>query len=265
MPAIVELRLSPGRDIEPTTRQLHGLACALFEGSLSGGSPGSPPGGNGGGHAAQDKPFSVWPLREVPGGWVFRGAWLLPGFPQGVLAACGQVQLGPAACTVTDVAFHPATHAELAGVPEIDGIRLTLLSPAYFSQNGAQVTEPDPRLIAGSWRRRWNASLPAGDDLAVGDELWRDIHLALHVTGSGLRTEIRDTGYRPQAGLVGTITLRLEQEASVEVRRGLGMLARFAEFCGTGAQVTHGFGATKVTLLRSSWLSGAAAGGPTLR
>jgi CRISPR-associated endoribonuclease Cas6 len=241
MPAIVELRLRPDRPVEPTTRQLHGLACALFEGSANAE------------HEGREKPFSVWPLREVPDGWLLRTAWLPPGFPQGVLASVGQVRLGPAVCTVTDMALRPVTHAELAAVPAIDGIRLTLLSPAYFSQNGAHVAEADPRLIAGSWRRRWNASLPSGSGLAVDAPLWRDIHLALHVAGSGLHTETSDTGYRPQAGLVGTATVRLETGAPPEVRRAFGTLARFAEYCGTGAQVTHGFGATKVTLLHSSW------------
>lgn len=33
MPAIMEMRLCPARPFEPTTRQLHGLACAVFEGA----------------------------------------------------------------------------------------------------------------------------------------------------------------------------------------------------------------------------------------
>lgn len=197
----------------------------------------------------------MWPLRNTHGGWLLRGAWLPPGLPRSMLAACGQVRLGPVTCTVTDLALRPAAHTELAEVPPIDGIRLTLLSPAYVSRNGMHVPELDPRLIVGSWRRQWNASLPPGSELAVDRQLWRDIHLGLHVTGSGLRTEVRDTGYRPRAGLVGTATLRLETDAPPTARRALGMLARFAEYCGTGAQVTHGFGATKTTLLHSSWSS----------
>lgn len=249
MPAIIELRLVPDRQFDPTTRQLHGLACALFEGAPRAYDATH----TSAGHSAQEKPFAVWPLRKVPGGWLLRAAWLRSGFPQRVLACCGKIRLGPAACTATDVALQPVTHAQLAAVPAIDGIRLTLLSPAYFSQNGAHVTEADPRLIAGSWRRRWNASLPAGSDLEVNDQQWRDVHLALHLTGSGLRTMVRDTGYRPQQGLVGAATLRLESGVSPETRRAFGVLASFAEYCGTGAQVTHGFGATKVNLLRSSW------------
>jgi len=254
LPAVIELRLRPTssgpRGFEPTTRQLHGLGCALFEG------PGAV-------HADQEKAWTVWPLRpDGDGGWLLRGAWLRSGFPQNVLAGCGSVRLGPVDFAVTDVAFRPVPHEELADVPAVDGARVTLLSPAYFSQNGVHVAEPDVRLIAGSWRRRWNASLPAGSFLAVEAPLWRDIHLALHVTGSGLQTAVRDTGYkaaggayRQQAGLVGTMTLRLESCVPGEVRRAFGTLARFAEYCGTGAQVTHGSGATRVTLLQSSWSS----------
>lgn len=152
------------------------------------------------------------------------------------------------------------THEDLADAPPVDGFRLTLLSPAYFSQGGQHITTPDVRLIVGSWRRRWNASLPDDSELFIDAALWRDTHLALHITGSGLQTEIRDTGYRvgrgsyrQQPGLTGTATLRLESGAPGEVRRALGALARFAEYCGTGAQVTHGFGATRTTLLHNSW------------
>jgi CRISPR-associated endoribonuclease Cas6 len=250
MPVIVELRLRPraprssrAREPEPTTRQLHGLACALFEGARSSDEA----------HAAHDKPFTIWPLRPVPDGWLLRGAWLPAGFPQNVLAASGQARLGPVACTISDLALRTATHDELADAEQADGARLTLLSSTYFSQNGARVTEPDPRLLAGSWRRRWNASLPPGSGMLIDEGLWRDIHLGLHVTGAGIRLEPRDTGYRQQAGMVGTLTLRLETGASPAVRQAFGALARFAEYCGTGAQVTHGFGATRTTLLRSSW------------
>ena len=258
MPAVIELRLCPAAPVphgfEPTTRQLHGLACALFEGA-------------GAAHDGAEKPFTVWPLREArggrdgaSGGWLLRAAWLRPGFPQSMLAACGTVRLGPVECAVADIAFRPVTHEGLAGVPEADGARVTLTSPAYFSQSGEYVAEPDARLIAGSWRRRWNASLPAGSELAVDAGLWRDIHLALHVTGSGLRTVARETGYRApngewgkRTGLTGSLTLRLESGAPRDARHAFGALARFAEYCGTGAQVTHGFGATRVTLLHTSW------------
>jgi CRISPR/Cas system endoribonuclease Cas6 (RAMP superfamily) len=49
------------------------------------------------------------------------------------------------------------------------------------------------------------------------------------------------------------------------VRAAFGALARFAEYCGTGAQVTHGFGATKTTVLRSSWSPAGALAGDEAR
>ena len=107
--AVIELHLQPTRPVPPGftphTRQLHGLACTLFE---SGGT----------GHENQEKPWTIWPLRRdgspswngrvadgvrgridgasgEPGvGWLFRGAWLRDGFPQQVLTSCGLVQLG---------------------------------------------------------------------------------------------------------------------------------------------------------------------------
>ena len=93
MPAIVEMRLRPSRPLEPTTRQLHGLACAMFEGP------------NSAGHIGQ---FTVWPLHPDPDGWLLRAAWLPPSLPHSVLAACGQLRLGPVTCAVTDLALRPA-------------------------------------------------------------------------------------------------------------------------------------------------------------
>jgi CRISPR-associated endoribonuclease Cas6 len=237
MPVIVEMRLRADRaGYVPTTVQLHGLACALFEGEYSVN------------HDDQDKPFSVWPLIPVPDGWLLRAAWLPGGFPQSVLAACGQVRIGPKACTVTDLALRPVPFAELAGGPPCGGVRLDFRSPAYFSRNGSRVVTPDPRLIVGSWRRRWNACADPG--LAIDDDQWRAVSQSLRLTEFDLRTRRRDTGYgRQQQGFTGTATLHLDNAAPPGVRTAFAALARFAEFSGTGAQTTHGFGATAVALL----------------
>ena len=67
MPTLIELRLKATWPVRPDARNLHGLACALFE-------------GEGPEHLGQDKPFAVWPLRQVTGGsaeeWAWRAAWL---------------------------------------------------------------------------------------------------------------------------------------------------------------------------------------------
>jgi len=129
----------------------------------------------------------------------------------------------------------------------VSSITASFRSPTYFSQNGTDVVVPDPRLIAGSWRRRWNSSLPEGDLLVIGDDAWRETLQALRLATFDLRTETRDSGHgRDRTGFTGSATLRLTRDAPAVAGMVLGTLARFAEYCGTGAQTTHGFGATTV-------------------
>jgi CRISPR-associated endoribonuclease Cas6 len=163
-------------------------------------------------------------------------------------------------CSVTDLAFRPVSHAELADGPPAAAAELTFWSPVYFSHSGASVVVPQPWLIAGSWRKRWNASLP-GDDLAIGDDHWQEISHLIQLTDFSLRTGSRDTGHgRHQKGFTGNATLRLDREAGDDARCAFGALARFAEFCGTGAQATHGFGATSATVIASGPGAGRPAG-----
>ena len=218
MPVIVELRLHAERVTRtpyvPTTVQLHGLACALFEGAFSAD------------HEAQGKPFSIWPLTPVPGGWLLRAAWLAAGFPQQVLASCGQLRVGPVFCTVTDLALHPESFTDLASGPPAIGVRLDFRTPTYFSQNGTRVVTPDPRLIAGSWRRHWNTHADPG--LHIPDEDWRTITQSLRLTEFDLTTQPRDTGYgRTRHGFTGTATLRLDKTVTPETRAQFTALARY--------------------------------------
>ena len=73
------------------------------------------------------------------------------------------------------------------------------------------------------------------------------MHRLLSLAAFDLRTGRRDTGHgRDRAGFTGTATLRLPGTAPAAARQIFGTLARFAAYCGTGAQTTHGFGATTV-------------------
>lgn len=244
MPVILELQLRASWPLQATTRQLHGLACAVFEGSHAHD------------HAGQEKAFSVWPLSrldsgpadDVLDGWLLRTAWLRPELPPSVLTAYGQLRLGHVSCAVTGITHQPASHAEIAAGPPLRRADLAFCSPTYFSQNGTDVVIPDPRLIAGSWRRRWNASLPPGHELQIDDETWRLTHRALRLTAFDLATEFMDSGRgHDRAGFTGTATIEVARDAADDVRQRFGTLARFAGFSGTGAQTTHGFGATSVT------------------
>jgi CRISPR-associated endoribonuclease Cas6 len=240
MPTLIEMRLKATWTVSPATRQLHGLACALFEGDSNDE------------HLGQEKSFAVWPLRPAPGDaadeWIWRAAWLPDDPPPANTATADVLRVGHVTCAVTESTQRRITHARLAAGPALTAVTVTFASPTYFSQNGADVVLPDPRLIVGSWRRRWNSSLPGADPLAIDDESWRDLHRTLRLAAFDLRTEGRDTGHgRDRAGFTGSATMRLDRDAASSASAILGTLARFAEYCGTGAQTTHGFGATAVS------------------
>ncbi len=74
---------------------------------------------------------------------------------------------------------------------------------------------------------------------------------SLQLTSYKLRTERRNNGHGSEReGFTGTATIRLARDAPALARKILGTLARFAEYSGTGAQTTHGFGATTTTPAR---------------
>ena len=236
MPTVIEMRLKAAWTVRPDTRQLHGLACALFEGEDAD-------------HFGQDKPFAVRPLRPVPGGsvgeWAWRAAWLPDTPPPAGAATADVLRVGHVSCAVVESSQRRVVHARMAVGPALRGITVTFGSPTYFSQNGADVLVPDPRLIVGSWRRRWNSSLPDDDPLTIDEDTWRETHRVLRLAAFDLRTESRASGHgRDRTGFTGSATLRLDRSAPEAARKVLGTLARFAEYCGTGAQTTHGFGAT---------------------
>ncbi len=238
MPIVIELRLKASWPVQPDTRQLHGLACALFEGDQAD-------------HLGQDKPFAVWPVSHAaagsPSDWQWRAAWLPARLPPATALAPERLRLGHVTCTVTEARHRSISHAQIAAGPPIDTVTAVFESPTYFAQNGTEAVIPDPRLIAGSWRRRWNTSLTQGHPLTIDDDTWRQTHRALHLAEFELKTQQRDSGRgHDRAGFTGSASLRLARDAPRVTRDVLSTLARFAEFCGTGAQTTHGFGATTV-------------------
>jgi CRISPR-associated endoribonuclease Cas6 len=236
MPTLIEMRLKATWEVRPDTRHLHGLACALFEDDSSE-------------HLRHDKPFAVWPLQPdaAQGEWTWRAAWLPDADLPLSTATADSLRLGHVSCAVVERTQRRTTHAVLASGPSLAAATITFGSPTFFSQNGSDIVIPDPKLIVGSWRRRWNASLPDGDRLAVSDEEWKATHRLITLTGFDLRTERRDTGHgRDRAGFIGTARLSIAKTAPATSRKIFSTLARFAGYSGTGAQVTHGFGATAV-------------------
>ncbi len=255
MPAAITLRLRPFRPWRPDTRQLHGLACTLFE------DPGAD-------HAAQEKRFAVWPVVPDPAdphvGLVLRCSWLGEGASplDGAATFAAGVRLGAAPCALIGIQERAASYAKLTTSPPATSATLTFRSPTYFSRNGEDLVLPDPRLMLHSYRRRWNQALPGNSALRVDDDLWQRLHHAARLGPYELRTAEMDSGRGYlRVGFVGVATLQLVGGTATDVRSAFATLVRFATYCGTGAQTTHGFGATTSTLDVPSGAAGDAANG----
>ena len=109
------------------------------------------------------------------------------------------------------------------------------------------------RLRSGTWGGNWavTAAIPLcqHDHPFLRRALRDGIDIVL-LDDFDLRTDRRDNGYgRTQVGMTGWLTLRVTGKVMPVVPRTMGTLTRFAEFCGTGAQTTHGFGATTVAVV----------------
>ncbi len=241
MPVIIGARITAARPLIPNARELHHLACTLLETSDDQAS-----------HTAQGKPFTIWPPQRSPDaperGWMLRASWLRPDPPPDSASSPDNLHLGRVTCPVTEIMLRSATHAQLVAGPVIGEARLTFVSPTYFAHNGATLLTPDPRRITESWRRSWNAWLPDSSELRIDDDIWAEINKTVELAGYELRTVPMDTGYgREQSGFTGSVMLRLDRKATTAAWSAFSALVRFAEFCGTGAQTTHGFGATRLT------------------
>jgi CRISPR-associated endoribonuclease Cas6 len=241
MPTLIEMRLTATWSLRPDTRQLHGLACALFEGEAM--APDD--------HVGQEKPWAVAPLTATTGGspaeWTWRAAWLPDSAPPLTQLDAGSIRAGHTSCLIAETSQRRVTRAVLAAGPGAGRVTVRFGSPTYFSRNGADSAVPDPRLIAGSWRRRWNASLPDAAPLVIGDDEWQSVQRSLGLAAFDLHTETRDSGHgKDRTGFVGEATLALARGSSPAARKLLAALARFAEYSGTGAQTTHGFGVTSL-------------------
>ncbi|MFF4128276.1 CRISPR system precrRNA processing endoribonuclease RAMP protein Cas6 [Microbispora rosea] len=158
------------------------------------------------------------------------------------------VRLGARSFSVTAFEWTEETFESLAKGPAVSRADLTFRSPVFFAANGRRIVTPDPRLILGSYRRRWNEALGESSPYRIEDDMWMVTHRATELHAFDLRTVKRDGGHGHEvSGFVGTMTLRVTSE---EAKETFGRLLRFASYCGTGARTTYGFGATTVTFPR---------------
>lgn len=133
MTTLIEMRLKATWPVRPDTRQLHGLACALFEQS-------------GREHGGQEKPFAVSPLQPAPGGssgeWTWRAAWLPDSLPPAGALEAGMVRVGHVSCMVAESAQRRVTHAALPSSAAAREVTISFGSPVFFSQTGRTCSCP---------------------------------------------------------------------------------------------------------------------------
>lgn len=233
MPATLVLHLRTIRAWSPSTRQLHGLACALFEGDDAD-------------HTAQQKPFTIQqPTAQSPTALRLRATWYGTEAVPGTALESRLLRLGNTRCQVVRTELRTESFAALASAGATTRATFTFHSPTYFQRSGEPDLTPDPALILGSHRRSWNTGVGPDSPLWIDDTAWQDLQGALRIDHLNLTTTTRDSGYnRLRTGFTGTLTLRLSRTAPPHTAHLLATLARFAPYAGTGAGTTHGFGAT---------------------
>ncbi|GIU84522.1 MAG: hypothetical protein KatS3mg008_1297 [Acidimicrobiales bacterium] len=231
-------------------RQLHGLACALFEGPDA-----IVP------HDAQSKPFSVGPIATRPGGALeWKTSWLSDEFVPPILGRTVPARLGATPCTLRPLTVHHQSFGALVE-QRATAAEIAFVSPTYFSRSGDDFLLPDPHLIFGSLERRWRDTAPAEFD--PPEQIGKTIAAAVRVSAvdictvrtqtfaglavdswEPLRARLRqrrtDSNAPAKTGFVGTISLELTDRGLAD---WFGALLAFANFSGVGRSTTHGCGA----------------------
>ncbi len=232
MPTIFEAVVPWDATRSATPVQLHGLGCALFEGS-------------GAEHEAQDKPWTIWPLQiHLPGTALLRATWLrdhLPPPPTVASGLIGSLRLGSVSMAATSYTARRATYAELSQSEAVSSREFTFQTPTYFGRNGRLYPFADPVMVLRSLSRRWNEFSPSELSVDTGDvDALLDALLLGHFD---LRTnEWPGPQGTVRVGCVGTAIYRLLPTASPRSRLLFAALSACAEYLGAGKETTYGFG-----------------------
>lgn len=155
--------------------------------------------------------------------------------------------VGGAPAVVTDVVVDPPVSLDsLLPGRSSPSVRVCFDSPTFFSlgrRSGHQQYGllPVPELVVHSWHRAWQSAGGKADNFLDVPAL-RD-RIALRDVRS-LQTQVVRGEKTALTGFTGCATYAwVGAEASGS--RLLVALARFAEYCGTGAKTGHGFGRTR--------------------
>lgn len=222
---------------------VHGLACRLLE----------PPDAD---HNANDRPFAVWPLlRSAPKRHeelLLRVGWLDDErSPHGDASA---LHLGGSPVRLVKAVAETVPYAALTVTGPLRAASFEWHSPTYFSRNDRDLPLPDPVVTVRSWARRWNLFQVPGSPAAIEAAVIAELLSTIMIRDPDLRPGRLKYGHNKQSGkdliqrgFTGTARFVLAPRCGYAAAAVFGALARFAEYAGTGAQTTYGFGATTCT------------------
>ena len=245
---MVALRFVVERSGEAHPRHLRALVTSLLEDGLDVHQ-----------HRSNVKPFTVHPPVATGDGFALLVSVLDEGTLQRLMRTCertartgrrfGQMRVRLARAT-PDVLRSDRFETVLTRAAVDAEVVVQLRSPMVFRTGRKRtLAEPVPSQVFGHYRARWNHFAPpevvcnlAFDDLGLEHEVLE-----------GRRVPYRDAHRRDDQlvelqfdGFVGTVLYKATGPgATVQARRWLHALARFGEYCGTGANTTIGMGATR--------------------
>lgn len=219
------------------------------------------------------KPYALSPIRRAqgrripagPGGIATAYQWricllddaLAPRTLSG-LETTQSLSLGDGLLTISGVSIQECTYPDIAQQAQAQierdpdrerHIGLELLTPAILYRSGLPMPLPEPALVFEHYLRAWDTFAPR--ELQVNFNLLDAVAYHVAVTEHRLATQrVRLAGGGTRIGCLGNVsyTVMNWQKLGAEFLARLHMLARFAEFCGTGELTESGLGQTRYEL-----------------
>lgn len=234
LPTVLEIDI-PHTDAVLGPRQIHGIACALFEGSDTE-------------HTSQAKPWTAWPPQDTGSGLLtLRFTWLndaVP-LPAGALRALGgslrihRDNVVPSGARTRHVPYGDL--ASTAKASPIGRYRFGFHTPTFFSRGGRTTSQVDAFLVLSSLVRRWNENAPT--DLAIPESTSRSLVDAAVLGHYDLETDEWSTSADVRRiGATGWADIQLARDCPPDAAAAMPVLCGAVEYLGVGKETTFGFG-----------------------
>jgi len=120
-------------------------------------------------------------------------------------------------------------------------IRFKFVSPTTFRIGDADMPLPIPRLVFGSYLKKWNIY---ARDFPLPEDLTEKTDEFVHISYHNIRSEsIKDNRSR-QTGFIGDVNFFISAKADALFIKAVNVLSNYAFYAGTGRKTTMGMGQT---------------------